>query len=283
MLSSTCASTTGACHVARRRSSHRCASSCAVSPAAKPHHARAPPTRPVCLSLAVFAPCLVAALTWQDSIGQGSDNAAYEVQPGATKRINDATQLYQCTVYLSFSARARSVVSTPMHALGSALTRERSIIALLAALVREVLVLGFSTFVRFGGARQRNAACRTFGYDTKQWAAHDGLLSVHGQRCPIGEESTPLPANLLGLRQSPDGSDELMPPTTPTTHEMMTRARAASGEAATTGALKPGLWHVHELHMDHFAVCGGPLASPRCVDDFWQMYLTVRATIPPVM
>ena len=236
---------------------------------------------------------LLAALAWQDSIGQGADNAAYEVQPGATMRINDATRLYSCTVYLSFAAKARGIVSTPLHALGSSLVRERSLLAMLAALVREVAVLGFSTFVRFGGARQRTAACLNFGYDAKLWAAHDGLLSVHGQRCPIGEASVPLPSHLLVHSQKQSGGggggggggdDELMLPPTPTTHDAITRARGeASSEAAATSssALVPGLWHVHELDMDHFAVCGGPLASPRCLDDFWQLYLGVRAQMPP--
>ena len=41
--------------------------------------------------------------------------------------------------------------------------------------------------------------------------------------------------------------------------------------------LPGGVWHVHELAMDHFAVCGGPLASARCADEFWATYLRVRA------
>ena len=121
-----------------------------------------------------------AALAWQGSIGQSSDNAAFEVQPNATRRINDATPLYDCTTYLSFSSAPRA----PLHALGTSIVRERSILSLLCTAVREVLVLVFSACVRLGGARKRRAAIEHLGYDAKEWAAHDGLLSVHGHGEP---------------------------------------------------------------------------------------------------
>ena len=67
------------------------------------------------------------ALAWQGSIGQGRDNAAYEVQPRATRRINEATGVHACTVYLAFAARR-----APLHALGREAYRflhERSLLA----------------------------------------------------------------------------------------------------------------------------------------------------------
>jgi len=218
---------------------------------------------------------LMRALAWQGSIGQSSDNAAFEVQPNATRRINDATTLYDCTTYLSFSSAPRA----PLHALGTSIVRERSILSLLCTAVREVLVLVFSACVRLGGARKRRAAIEHLGYDAKEWAAHDGLLSVHGQRCPIGETSSPLPPHLTGRPSSRD-DDEVMPPLTPSTRDVIvTRERASCSEASRSGSLRAGMWHVHALEMDHFAVCGGPLASSLCIDDFWDMYVRVRAEL----
>ena len=43
-----------------------------------------------------------------------------------------------------------------------------------------------------------------------------------------------------------------------------------------------GVWHVAEMDADHFAVCGGPLASLHCVDEFWAVYMQLRAALPPL-
>lgn len=245
-----------------------------------PPRPQAHPTRPL-------ARC--SALAWQGSIGQSIDNAAYEVQPAATRRINESTRLHSGTFYLSFAAR-RAPLSAPTFAsIGAIIKRDRSFTSLLTAVVREVIVWIFTCIVRLGGASQRRAACEHLGYCPREWAAHDGVLSVHGQRAPLGETWRPLPAHFADTSAAasvadPDGPMGLS--RTPSTSEVCAPApKAPSGSqrdgslAQKTGPdlLEPGVWHVLELEMDHFAVCGGPLASPRCVDEFWDVYVRVRS------
>jgi len=53
-------------------------------------------------------------------------------------------------------------------------------------------------------------------------------------------------------------------------------------QAQDSSRLACGVWHVAEMDADHFAVCGGPLASLHCVDEFWAVYMQLRAALPPV-
>ena len=56
------------------------------------------------------------------------------------------------------------------------------------------------------------------------------------------------------------------------------------GAAATSATtLPPGVWHVYDLDMDHFAVCGpGPFTRGCLVDEFWDSYVCVRECFPKV-
>ena len=263
------------------------------------------PPRPQAHPTRFLARC--SALAWQGSIGQSIDNAAFEVQPGATRRINESTRVHSCTFYLSFAAR-RAPLSAPTFAsIGAIIKRDRSVISLLTAVVREVIVWVFTCIVRLGGASQRRAACEHLGYCPREWAAHDGVLSVHGQRAPLGETWRPLPAHFADTCAAagadprgrggaggggasvadPDGPMGLS--RTPSTREACAPAPKAPSGSQRDGSLaqetrpdllEPGVWHVLELEMDHFAVCGGPLASPRCVDEFWDVYVRVRSSFP---
>ena len=50
----------------------------------------------------------------------------------------------------------------------------------------------------------------------------------------------------------------------------------AQQAAGTAKPLLPlGVWHVHEIDADHFAVCGLP--SRGVQDDFWRLYMRLRA------
>ena len=239
---------------------------------------------------------LVRALAWRDSLGQGTDNAAYEVQPFATKRINDSTSLHDCTAYVSFaSSRA------PLHGMyKSVLKREKpgSIVPRITAVAREMAVYSFTCFVRVGGASSRAAACEALGYEPAEWVAHDGILSVRGQKAPIGEPCVRL--SILPPTKEEEGismEDDPMPPRTPSTSEVVARssggvdlnvavpeeeAEEPCGGKQAAGTAKPllplGVWHVHELDMDHFAVCGvNMMSSTTCCDEFWDHYVKVRA------
>ena len=96
------------------------------------------PPRPQAHPTRLLARC--SALAWQGSIGQSIDNAAYEVQPAATRRINESTRLHTGTFYLSIAAR-RAPLSAPTFAsIGAIIKRDRSFTSLLTAVVREVIV-----------------------------------------------------------------------------------------------------------------------------------------------
>jgi len=218
---------------------------------------------------------LMRALRWQASIGQSVDNAAYEVQPAATQRINAASPLRRELVYVSFTARR-----APLAALGHALHEPRLLLRVLG-LLRELLVLCFSFAIRFGGASSRRTACEHLGYDPEEWDEHDGLLSVRGQRAPLGEPTTALPHHLAASAASKEDGHTARPPPTPSTLEVMYGATPPPPPPRRRRPpLKRGVWHVHDLSMDHFAVCGGPLASFRCVDEFWDLYERVRRDFP---
>lgn len=239
---------------------------------------------------------LLRALTWQGSVGQGVDNAAYEVQPSASRRLNEGFVTHPETMYLSFAAQR-----APMRGLVRTLKHETTLSHRLGAVVREAVVYFFSCMLRLGGESQRATACEREGYDPDEWKAHDGLLSVRGQRAPLGEPTQPLPerfkpAELDGRRSSKaaepkaavvdddaDDADDAVLPRTPSTREMICssavavqQAQMAKQQQQQGGVLAPGVWHTMELDMDHFSVCGGPLASHRCLEAFWSMYLRVR-------
>ena len=81
-----------------------------------------------------------------------------------------------------------------------------------------------------------------------------------------------------------------MVPTTPTTANALISVH--DGETSSSGggrsgggeSLAPGLWYVHELEaVDHFAVCGGPLASPPSAEAFWDAYMRLRGRLPGIL
>ena len=128
--------------------------------------------------------------------------------------------------------------------------------------------------LRVGASCQRDAACEWVGYDPHEWRAHDGVLSVCGQAAPLGEATSPLPDSLKPAALSTqtrcggkggDGSADARLAVTPSTSEVCARE-----------GLAPGIWHTMQLDVDHFSVCGGPLASPPCIDAFWSMYVQMR-------
>lgn len=253
------------------------------------------------------ASTLLRALTWRGSFGQSYDNAAYEVSPAATQRLNKRLKTHEATVYLSFSAAAppwRRAFLRPEAAeeAGPAAPETSKIAAeeggvgaagygdVLRRLMRRGREVGsgatafaFSLVVRLGGRAHRDAACARAGFDVDDWAAHDGLLSVRGQRAPMGEPCQLLPevysspalvshgrrgtvGAAASLASQGKAEADPMPPTTPSTADAL----------VGLPQLQPGVWHVQDLQVDHFAVCGGPLASPAAVDAFWGQYNFMR-------
>ena len=250
----------------------------------------------------------VRALTWRRSVGQSEDNAAWEVQPAVTRQLNTATHPH--TVYLSIATHRR-----PARQVSQAMS-EPTAWRVVHALGREVAVLGFSCLVRLGRSSLRAAACARFFEHPSDWNANDGLLSVHGQRAPFGEPSTPLrladpsTSTLVHLTEAstpPRGrlpDTEHIPPT-PSTGQVVSWRTGMTAECAPeddangsrqplrpTGGrcvveahqgamLPPGVWHVLELDaVDHFAVCGGPLVSRQCMEQFWSLYMRLREAVP---
>ena len=228
------------------------------------------------------------------------DNAAYEVSPPATALLNQRVSTHASSVYIAFAASAAPDVSTSTHHTA------RSLRSKAATVAREVAVHLFSLCVRLGGGSYRSAACERMGLPPDEWKAHDGLLSVAGQRTPMGEPSVPLPSAFVGTSvgkwadEPGDPKEQAQldatatadaneakadglipdpcPPQTPSTADVcaatVERAleRVVSGESLVQPQLERGVWHAHELEIDHFSVCGGPLASPKCIDAFWDMY-----------
>ena len=235
---------------------------------------------------------LMRALAWRGSFGQSYDNAAYEVSPAAARRLNARTRTDPHTIYVSFSAvcapSPRSILRAALDGpplcqpavAGSLLERAPLLhsapvlLRRLTAALRESVVFAFSLIVRFGGGRMREEACEQNDFTRSQWEAHDGLLSSVGQRAPLGEPWRSLPSGYFrALRGKGDvqgagmtGEDAAVA-ATPSTADVCAEA---------TPPLETGVWHVHELGIDHFAVCGGPLASPRSIDSFWSDYLHLR-------
>ena len=229
--------------------------------------------------------------------------------------INRHLQTHPTTVYVSFAAA--SAPSLGVGSLSAAISSEQGTLRKAQRLLRQAGGFMFSVCVRLGGGGHRKAACERAGFQPSEWLAHDGLLSVRGQRAPLGEESCELRSEYYAVRtpssddeaasrprgklremQEADGAaddalesyvsdgaydaDTDCAPSTPSTADV---CAAAIGRAVAVVSREPsslrepsrvglqrGVWHTHELDMDHFAVCGGPLASPHCIDSFWAMY-----------
>ena len=241
------------------------------------------------------------------------DNAAYEVSPPATAILNKRVATHGSSVYIAFAANAAPNVRA------SAQRSARSLRRKVVSVAREVAVRLFSLCVRLGGGGHRCEACGRMGLAPEEWEAHDGLLSVAGQRTPLGEPCVPLPpylaegfvgkwddepsdaaAAVVGCGASgdadagafagsatPDAAEaedascgpDACPPRTPSTADVCAATVGRALERVVSGAslcpppsLERGVWHTHELEVDHFSVCGGPLASPPCIDAFWDMY-----------
>ena len=89
---------------------------------------------------------------------------------------------------------------------------------------------------------------------------------------------------LLRLRPAFTLPSPLPPASAPPSCDGCTGEAALSGENAGSclrggvprAPLERSVWYSHDLAIDHFSVCGGPLASPKSIDAFWSMYLAVR-------
>ena len=248
---------------------------------------------------------LLRALAWRGSFGQSYDNAAYEVSPAAARRLNARTRTDPNTIYVSFSAVSapspRSILRAalegpppqrtarpPQSVSWSCFERAPALLHRLSAILRESVVFAFSLLVRFGGTRLREEACEQSGYAHTDWEAHDGLLSSIGQRAPLGEPCRPLPIGYFrgfggkagdsGAKGAGGGDSEAAAAAavTPSTADVCASCAKATVASDATPPLDAGVWHVQELGIDHFAVCGGPLASPRSIDAFWSEYLRLR-------
>lgn len=192
---------------------------------------------------------LLRALAWRSSMGQGWDNAAFEVGPGWAAELNRSSRAHPRCYYLSFPARRPRTLGAVRERLVAERARATTggwrsrWWSLLLALGRELAVTLFGWLVRACSGRGRAAACAVFGFAPSAWRAHDGLISVCAQARPFGAPWKPL-----------------------------TSARGA--------ALQPGVWHVMPLSLDHFTVCGGPLRDDMFADAFWDVFVLLVASLP---
>ena len=170
------------------------------------------------------------------------------------------------------------------------------------AVCREALAFAFMCAVRGVSSKgERAAACRQHDMSPDQWAEHDGLLSVHGQRAPLDEPSRPLPMPLTSVNFAAGTSlgSQL------STSDLSSASRVCAGDihvhdcppsmtlsstrteggrlhqlaADGVATLERGVWHMHEINADHFAICGGPLAIPESRESFWGLFMQLRMVL----
>ncbi|KAL3893039.1 MAG: hypothetical protein SGPRY_014534, partial [Prymnesium sp.] len=196
-----------------------------------------------------FRRLLCALLWWPGtSVGQSSDNAAYEVCYHNSLALNQKLKLYPTTHYFSFISKRETMASA---------LRASSWLLKLSKLFRVILLNTIALVTRWGSAGKAHAqvllACGLKG-GPSSWMEHDGLIARATQTHPFGDPHTWLPP-----RADPAGEQVVLP------------------------LHKPGVWNVQELEgVDHFNVVSGPLFSNRSAQDlFWGSYLARLRELRP--